>query len=192
MGEKKNKAKSILGTIAKVAGVVALGAGIVAACVAAAPVVAVAAAVGTVACAVGAVALTSKAVLHATDGEWKEAAFDIVGAAMCVVGAAQFGKMFTGAMNQIKAAGMVQPNTGTLSTGRTTPNDLYEKLAMDQVKSNPLDGATKIPIELKDARWPSTGGWTKMQNIVTTSKGDINIHFNYNEITKVFADFKFK
>ena len=40
------------------------------------------------------------------------------------------------------------------STGRTQPNSLVEKLAMEQVRSNPLDGANVLSkIKLSDKRW---------------------------------------
>ena len=64
---------------------------------------------------------------------------------------------------------------------------------MKQVQSNPLSGATKLPVEMTDSRWLGTDGWVKMQNIVTLSDGSkINIHFVYNESLKLFDDFKFK
>ena len=73
------------------------------------------------------------------------------------------------------------------SSGRTSPENLKEKLAMDQVKSNPLDGATKIPITMKDPRWPANEGWVKMSSNVN----GVKIHFVYNTIINVFDDFKF-
>lgn len=64
---------------------------------------------------------------------------------------------------------------------------------MEQVKSNPLEGATELDnVVLNDPRWPATDGWVKMQNIVVTSEGKINIHFNYNTETGATADFKYK
>lgn len=33
--------------------------------------------------------------------------------------------------------------------------------------------------------------WIKMQQIVPTSQGDINIHYVYNQTLKIFDDFKF-
>jgi hypothetical protein len=80
----------------------------------------------------------------------------------------------------------------TGKTGRTIPNNLNEQLAMKQVQSDPLNGATKIPIELKDSRWPTNEGWVKMQNVVKTTEGNVTIHFNYNTNTGAMADFKFK
>ena len=77
------------------------------------------------------------------------------------------------------------------STGRTQPVNLREQLAMKQVKSNPLAGTPLTNITLKDPRWPSSEGWIKMQQIVHTSQGDINIHYVYNPILQIFDDFKF-
>ena len=42
---------------------------------------------------------------------------------------------------------------------------------MDQVKSNPLQGATDVPIQLNDPRWPSSEGWRKMQRRTTLGDG---------------------
>jgi hypothetical protein len=62
---------------------------------------------------------------------------------------------------------------------------------MKQVQSNPLAGATKVPLEMGDTRWSATDGWVKMQNVVKTTSGKTTIHFNYNPKTGAFADFKF-
>ena len=35
-------------------------------------------------------------------------------------------------------------------------------------------------------------GWGKMQQIVPTSQGNINIHYVYNQTLKIYDDFKFK
>ena len=78
------------------------------------------------------------------------------------------------------------------STGRTEPANLREKLAMAQVKSNPLAGEPITRITLNDPRWPASEGWIKMQQIVSTSYGNINIHYVYNQTLKIFDDFKFK
>ncbi|MBQ9690703.1 MAG: hypothetical protein IJV62_01125 [Eggerthellaceae bacterium] len=85
------------------------------------------------------------------------------------------------------------PTAGLGSTGRTPPASLNEKLAIHQVESNPLNGATRLPITLRDPRWPAEDGWIKMQSIVYHSDGSKTIiHFVYNEKTGVFDDFKFK
>ena len=82
---------------------------------------------------------------------------------------------------------------GRGSTGRTIPRTLNEQMAMNQVRSNPLDGATKVPFEMTDPRWPASEGWIKMQCVVKNSdKTKTTIHFVYNEITGAFDDFKFK
>ena len=80
------------------------------------------------------------------------------------------------------------------STGRIEPHNIIEQLSMEQVKSNPLEGAVKLDkIRMTDSRWLVEDGWVKMQNIVKHSDGSsTNIHFVYNEITGVFDDFKFK
>ena len=83
-------------------------------------------------------------------------------------------------------------STSRCSTGRTEPANLREQLAMEQVKSNPSAGTQLTRITLNDPRWPSSEGWVKMQQIVPTSQGDINIHYVYNQTLKIFDDFKFK
>ena len=82
---------------------------------------------------------------------------------------------------------------GRGNTGRTIPNTLNEQMAMHQVQSNPLEGATKVPLEMTDPRWPASEGWVKMQSVVQNADGTKTIiHFLYNEITGAFDDFKFK
>ena len=64
---------------------------------------------------------------------------------------------------------------------------------MHQVQSNPLQGATEVPIKMTDPRWQASEGWVKMQNTVTLPDGSKTIiHFVYNKITGAFDDFKFK
>ena len=62
---------------------------------------------------------------------------------------------------------------------------------MEQVKSNPSAGH-RLDIAMNDPRWPASEGWVKMQQIVPTSQGNINIHYVYNQTLKIFDDFKFK
>ena len=82
---------------------------------------------------------------------------------------------------------------GRGSTGRTIPNTLNEQMAMQQVMSNPLEGATKLPFEMSDPRWPASEGWVKMQVVIKNAdKTQTTIHYVYNEITGAFDDFKFK
>jgi hypothetical protein len=78
------------------------------------------------------------------------------------------------------------------STGRTTPKNLLEKLAMEEVKSNPFDGYQINKVKMSDDRFSASRGWVKMQKIIHTSQGDINIHYNYNLRLNIYADFKFK
>ena len=77
------------------------------------------------------------------------------------------------------------------STGRTQPLNLREQLAMEQVKSNPFAGTPLSKVPMNDSRWPASEGWIKMQQIVPTSQGNINIHYVYNQALKIFDDFKF-
>ncbi len=82
---------------------------------------------------------------------------------------------------------------GRGNTGRTVPNTLNEKMSMNQVQSNPLEGATKVPLEMTDPRWPASEGWVKMQSVVQNADGTkTTIHYVYNETTGAFDDFKFK
>ncbi len=77
--------------------------------------------------------------------------------------------------------------------GRVLPNNLNEQMAMQQVMSNPLNGANQLPFKMTDTRWSYTDGWVKMQNIVKHADGSqTNIHYVYNKITGIFDDFKYK
>ena len=62
---------------------------------------------------------------------------------------------------------------------------------MEQVKSNPFAGTPLSKVPMNDSRWPASEGWIKMQQIVPTSQGNINIHYVYNQALKIFDDFKF-
>ena len=76
---------------------------------------------------------------------------------------------------------------GLGSTGRSTPANLNEKLAMEQAISNPAAGRP-LPVPMTDSRWPATDGWVKSaQNI-----NGIEIHYVRNSITGAIDDFKFK
>ena len=77
------------------------------------------------------------------------------------------------------------------STGRTTPKNLTEKLAMEEVKSDPFNGYQIKKIKMGDDKFPASRGWVKMQKIVPTSKGKINIHYLYNFKWNIYTDFKF-
>lgn len=51
-----------------------------------------------------------------------------------------------------------------ISTGRTEPRDLQEKLAIEEVLSNPLKGAKRAKgIIMNDPRFRAKDGWVKMQ-----------------------------
>lgn len=83
--------------------------------------------------------------------------------------------------------------SSTQSRGFTStkqPSNLREQLAHEQVKSNPQK--VQLPIKMADSRWPASEGWVKMQQIVPTSRGNINIHYVYNQTLKIFDDFKIK
>ena len=81
------------------------------------------------------------------------------------------------------------PVEGKGNTGRVSPNNLNEQMAMHQVQSNPLEGASKLPFNMNDSRWPSSEGWVKMQNVVRLN--DMWVHSpplgaqaNFNRIEK--------
>jgi hypothetical protein len=84
-----------------------------------------------------------------------------------------------------------------ISLGRHDPKNLFEQIAMKEVMSNPLEKAIDLskiskPILLNDKRWPCSEGWVKMQRVVVGSNGEkVTIHFVYNDILKLFDDFKF-
>ncbi|KAF1084288.1 tRNA(Glu)-specific nuclease WapA precursor [Sporotomaculum syntrophicum] len=129
---------------------------------------------------------------------------DVLSWADAKAGASAAASFVVGKVKVLKGAGKVvsrgTPKTdvnilGRGSTGRTVANNLNEQLAMKEVMSNPLENATKVPLKngMTDSRWLGTDGWAKMQRVITTSDGkNITIHFNYNEITGAFDDFKFK
>ena len=82
---------------------------------------------------------------------------------------------------------------GRGSTGRTIPNNLEEQMAMHQVRSDPLEGATELPIKLNDTRWKSSDGWVEMQSVVKTADGNkITIHYVYTKVTGPFDEFTCK
>jgi hypothetical protein len=74
------------------------------------------------------------------------------------------------------------------STGRTEPQNLKEKLAMEQVQADPLNGAKRLPVTMTDPRWPAKEGWRKMASNVN----GVEIHFVYNILLDLADDFKFK
>jgi len=91
------------------------------------------------------------------------------------------------------ASGIPQMANSGQSTGRTIAGNLNEQFAMQQVQSNPLFGATTLPFQMGDTRWPGVEGWVKMENVVRLADGtNIAIHFVYNEFLNLVDDFKFK
>ena len=73
------------------------------------------------------------------------------------------------------------------STGRTAPNDLKEKLAMEEAMANP-GGSHAKGVKMGDPRYPAKDGWIKMEQAVNGTK----IHYIKNTKTGAVADFKFK
>lgn len=110
---------------------------------------------------------------------------------MCI--AYQSGTVSSKGGTGTQGVGNPVPIEGRGNTGRTVPNSLNEQMAMNQVQSNPLEGATKVPLEMTDPRWLASEGWVKMQSVVQNADGTkTTIHYVYNEITGAFDDFKFK
>lgn len=83
------------------------------------------------------------------------------------------------------SCGIVFP-LGLGSTGRTAPANLTEKLAMEEVMSDPK--GTNTGLTLKDPTWPASQGWVKMSQNVN----GVEIHWVENTITGAVDDFKFK
>lgn len=87
------------------------------------------------------------------------------------------------------------PTENRKSTGRTEPNTFEEQLAMQHVKFSPLEGATQI-LKITDPTWSEEGWFKYAKNIKFFSDGTkeikVEIHFIYNNILKLFDDFKFK
>lgn len=78
------------------------------------------------------------------------------------------------------------------STGRTEPENLVEQLAMEQVKSDLLNGAKALKnITLRDKRWLSSDGWVKMQSVIRSGSHQTTIHYVYNQSLNLVDDFKF-
>lgn len=78
------------------------------------------------------------------------------------------------------------------SKGRTEPENHIEKLAMDEVMSNP-DGTKLEKLTMTDSRWPSEEGWSKYaQNVDDKNGHRIEIHYVYSEKLNQYDDFKFK
>ena len=72
------------------------------------------------------------------------------------------------------------------STGRAAPNDLKEKLAMEEAMGNP-GGKHAKGVKMSDPRYPAKDGWIKMEQEVNGSK----VHYIKNTKTGAVSDFKF-
>jgi hypothetical protein len=73
------------------------------------------------------------------------------------------------------------------STGRTAAGGKNEQQAIDLAKEYPEYG-NRLPLTMKDPRWPAEDGWVKMEQTV---KG-VEVHYTYNTRTGASDDFKFK
>ncbi len=127
---------------------------------------------------------------------------DIGGGGLCITGvgclagapaiAASTSLIVSGAYTAADGAGRLGEGLNTAlnqarSTGRTSAGGQNEQRAMDLVKEYPEYG-NKLPLEMKDPRWPAKDGWVKMEQFVD----DIEIHYVYNTRTRAAEDFKFK
>ena len=81
-------------------------------------------------------------------------------------------------------------STSKGSTAQIVPSNLREQLALEQVKSMPGNGKILTNITMSDPRWPATQGWVKMQQIILTSGGNVNVHYVWNTVINIFDDFK--
>jgi hypothetical protein len=72
-------------------------------------------------------------------------------------------------------------------TGRSSPKNLKEKLAMEEVYTNPK-GRYLNNIKMNDSRFKSSDGWQKFEQKVN----GVNIHYVKNQKTGKFDDFKYK
>ena len=75
---------------------------------------------------------------------------------------------------------------GRGSTGRTTPTNLKEQVAMYEVRSNPAAGK-QLQLKLGDPRWRPDDGWVKMSKNVN----GVEIHYVRNTVTGQVDDFKY-
>lgn len=81
---------------------------------------------------------------------------------------------------------------GRGSTGRTEPNNLLEKLAMNEVMAHP-NGIHLEKVIMTDRRWPATEGWVKKAQCIDLGNNTkVDIHYVHNEILNSYDDFKFK
>ncbi|WP_394003246.1 hemagglutinin repeat-containing protein [Luteimonas sp. WGS1318] len=93
----------------------------------------------------------------------------------------------TGNSTHHAATGVSPVPLGLGSTGRTTPANLKEKLAMDQVRSN-VENGRPLPVPMTDPRWPGSEGWVKWSQNVN----GVEIHYLRNSNTGRVDDLKFK
>lgn len=78
---------------------------------------------------------------------------------------------------------------GLGSTGRTTPANLSEQLAMEEAMSNPSAGQlVRLKTGMTDSRWPGSQGWIKLRQNVNGHE----IHYVGHGPTGLVDDFKFK
>lgn len=121
------------------------------------------------------------------DEALKNKAFNVQPVDILIKGELQTGSSISEkTLTYLSSKGIYYP-LGRGSTGRTVPNSLAEKLAMEQAMSYP-NGGRQLPIPMTDSRWPKTDGWVKMtQNI-----NGIEIHYVRNTKTGQIDDFKFK
>ncbi|MEG0307617.1 MAG: RHS repeat-associated core domain-containing protein [Clostridium sp.] len=72
---------------------------------------------------------------------------------------------------------------------RWVPENLTDKLAMEEVLTNPSAGKQlNMRKGMTDPRWHQDDGWVKMSKNVN----GIEIHYVWNKVLNVFDDFKFK
>lgn len=109
---------------------------------------------------------------------------------LAVYGSYQAGACYNSTANYLNSTpNMSIPSQG--STGRTQPQNLTEDIMMRSVKENPQIGKD-IPVNMNDPKWPSSGGWVKMQYTNITQNGQrTTIHYVYNPQTEQYDDFKF-
>jgi len=82
-------------------------------------------------------------------------------------------------------------STADLSKGTTLARNLREQLAIQEVLSKPEVG-TQLRFPLGDPRWPSSGGWVKMERFVESGgrEGKVLVHYVWNTITGEIDDLK--
>lgn len=86
---------------------------------------------------------------------------------------------------------LVKGSTADLSKGTTLPRNLREQLAIQEVLAKPEAGRP-LAIALADPRWPSSGGWVKMERFVEPGgrEGKVLVHYVRNTITGEIDDLK--